>query len=151
MKKILLLLLIGLSINASQQVEVNADSFEADEIKKVSYFRGNVHIKKGSDEINSARLKITFNQKNRPIEYEATGDVTFKIKTEDQHFEGSSKQIIYQPQKKIYKATGDVVMIETTKNRTLKGESITINRVTGKSKISGSKNKPVKFIFTVDE
>ncbi len=136
---------------AEERVEVSADSFEADELKRVSHFRGSVYIKKGSDEIKSQTLIISFGEDNRPTKYEAVGSVSFKISTKEQRFEGRSKKIIYEPIKKRYIASGDVYIVETTKDRILTGESIVIDRESGRSKISGAKDKPVKFIFTVDE
>lgn len=151
MKKILLLTLLPFLLIASEQVEINADQFEADEKKRVSHFKGSVHIKKGKDEIKADYVKIDFDQKNRPLKYEATGSVTFDITTDSQHFEGKSDKIIYNPSKATYEALGNVFIKETTKEQKLKGASITINRNSGKTKISGSKNRPVKFTFTVDE
>ncbi len=151
MKKILLILVFSFSLTLAEKVEVSANSFEADEIKRVSLFKGKVHIKKGEDEIKSDSLKIDFDKQNRPIRYKAVGNVSFKITTSSQRFVGTSGEIIYEPLKKKYIASKNVNINETTKNRVLKGEKITIDRVSGKSKISGTKNRPVKFIFTVDE
>lgn len=151
MKKILLSLFICLSLAGAEKVEVSADSFEADEIKRVSNFKGSVHIKKGVDEIKADSLHINFNEQNQPVKYEAIGNVSFKITTDTQRFVGTSTEIIYEPMKKIYTARKNVNITETIKKSTLKGEKITIDRINGKTKISGSENKPVKFIFTVDE
>ncbi len=151
MKKLLLLIAFSFTLFASEQVEVNAAEFEADENKLISYFRGAVFIKKGKDEIKADLLKINFDKKNKPLKYDASGNVSFKITTSSQHFEGTANQLIYEPSDKKYKALGDVNIKETTKNQTLKGESIIIDRVSGKAKLKGSKNRPVKFIFTVEE
>ncbi len=151
MRKVLLILVFSFSLSLAEKVEVSADSFEADELKRVSLFKGNVHIKKGEDEIKADNLKIDFDKQNRPIKYEAIGNVSFKITTSAQRFVGTSGEIIYEPLKKKYTASKNVNINETTKNRVLKGEKITIDRISGKSKISGTKNRPVKFIFTVDE
>ncbi len=147
-----LFLLSPFLLNAlSQQVEIKADSFEADEIKKVSYFRGHVSIKKGNDFIKSNELKIDFDKNNKPISYYASGDVNFKLNTNNQHFVGSSQTITYQPFLKVYTAKGKVNIVETNKNRVLVGDKIIINRLNGTSTITGTKNKPVKFTFTVQE
>ncbi len=151
MKKILFLTLIPFLLFASEQVEVNADQFEADENKRVSHFKGSVHIKKGKDEIKADHVKINFDLKNKPLKYEATGNVIFDITTDSQHFEGTSNKIIYDPSKSTYEAKGKVFIKETTKDQQLKGERIIINRISGQTKISGTKNRPVKFIFTVEE
>ncbi|MCH9812633.1 MAG: lipopolysaccharide transport periplasmic protein LptA [Epsilonproteobacteria bacterium] len=151
MLKFILFSLIPFSLFAAERVEVNANHFEADEFKKVSYFTGAVHIKKGIDEIKSDKLRINFDQNNKPITYEATGNIAFDITTENQHFEGTSNKLIYTPHAKQYTLSGNVYILELTKQRTLKGESIIIDRISGKSTISGTAKKPVKFIFTVDE
>ncbi|HIP02438.1 MAG TPA: lipopolysaccharide transport periplasmic protein LptA [Campylobacterales bacterium] len=151
MKKLLLLIAFSFTLVASEQVEVNAEEFKADEKKLISYFRGSVFIKKGKDEIKADLLKIIFDKTNKPIKYDATGNVSFKISTSSQHFVGTANQIIYEPSNKKYKAFGHVNIKETIKNQTLKGESITIDRISGKTSIIGSKNRPVKFIFTVEE
>jgi lipopolysaccharide export system protein LptA len=151
MKKILLLVGLALTLFAKEQIEVSADTFEADEHKLVSTFSGHVHIKKGADEISANYLVIDFNKQNKPKRYEATGGVSFEIQTSSQHFVGTSQKIIYEPLSKKYIALGNVKINETMKNQKLRGESITIDRISGKAKLKGSKNRPVKFIFTVDE
>jgi lipopolysaccharide export system protein LptA len=151
MIKFLLLITFCIQLYASERVEINADNFEADENKRVSNFTGNVHIKKGEDEIYAEAIKIDFDKKNKPLKYEATGGVTFTIHTNSQLFDGTSNKIIYNPADKTYKAIGNVKINERVKNQTLKGERIDINRNSGKTKISGTKNRPVKFIFTVEE
>jgi lipopolysaccharide export system protein LptA len=151
MHKLIILILLSLQLLRAEQVEVNALEFEADENKMVSYFKGDVSIKKGSDYITADKLRIDFDKKNKPSKYDATGGVSFSITTDNQHFEGTSSQIIYEPSNKRYTAIGNVRINETTKNQKLRGELITIDRISGKSKLKGSKNRPVKFIFTVDE
>lgn len=151
MKKLLLIIAFSFTLVASEQVEVNAMEFEADEHKLISYFRGAVFIKKGKDEIRADLLKIDFDKKNKPVKYDATGNVSFKITTSSQHFVGTANQIIYEPSNKKYRAFGRVNIKETTKNQILKGESIIIDRISGKANLKGSNNRPVKFIFTVDE
>ncbi len=134
-----------------EQVEIVSDSFEANENSKVSYFRGNVHIIKGRDKIDADLIKITFDSNNKPIKYEATGNINFEIYTNNQHFKGSSNKIIYNPKDKTYKAQGNVKINELLKGQLLRGESISINRKTGQTSIRGNRKRPVKFIFTVDE
>ena len=150
MKKLLLLIALSFTLNA-EQVEVTALEFEADEKSGVSYFRSSVFIKKGVDEIRADLLKINFDKNNKPTIYDASGNVTFKITTSSQRYEGQSDHIIYEPSNKKYKAFGNVNIKETTKGQTLRGESITIDRVSGKARFKGSNNRPVKFIFTVEE
>jgi lipopolysaccharide transport protein LptA len=154
MKRVIIaiFLILPLSIYAkTQQVQIQADSFEASEKDRVSYFIGAVSIKKGSDNIKANKLKIKFDANNKPIHYIATGDLEFDIKTDNQHFIGSAQMLTYKPSSKIYTIQGNVNIVETTKNRTLEGEKITLDTQSSQSKIVGDKNTPVKFTFTVEE
>jgi len=147
-----LFIFIAMSISLyGEQVEIESDSFEANENSKVSYFRGHVHIKKGSDQIDADLIKITFDENNKPTKYEATGNINFTIITNSQNFSGSSNKIIYSPKDKTYKALGDVRINERLKNQILRGDSISINRQSGQTSIRGNSKRPVKFVFTVDE
>jgi lipopolysaccharide export system protein LptA len=149
--KILLFLSLIISFLVAEKVEVSADSFEADENRGVSKFIGNVKIKKADDFISSNELIIEFDKKNKPEKYIASKNIKFKISTNKQKFEGKANRLIYQPSSQKYELLGDVKITEKTMNRKLFGDKIIIDRVSGKSKILGTKNKPVKFIFTVEE
>ena len=128
-----------------------ADSFEAYENKRLSQLSGHVHVQKGSDDIKADKLEIIFDQKNKPLKYTLTGNVSFNISTQSQHFVGTAQKIIYNPHKKQYIAMGNVHLQEKKTDKTLQGEKIIIDRISGKTTISGKKNKPVKFTFTVEE
>ncbi len=150
MKILLLLHLLALFLFADKIV-VTADHFEAYENRKISILTGHVHIRKGSDDIKAKRLVIDFNDANKPVRYTLSGDVSFDITTPKQRFVGSAGQIVYDPIQKRYIATGDVRIKEMLGERLLEGEKIVIDRVSGKSTITGKKNRPVKFIFSVEE
>ena len=150
MKYIIILFLLICGLYA-EKITVTADNFVADETKNISVLRGNVHIKKGADNITADKLVITFNAQRKPLKYTLTGNVNFDITTKKQHYKGDSNQIIYDPKSKLYTATGNVHIIDKIADRTLHGEKIIIDRITGKSTITGKKNQPVKFTFTVEE
>ena len=150
MKIIVLLHLLALFLFADKII-VTADHFEAYENKKVSILTGHVHIRKNRDDIKADKLVIDFNTANKPIRYTLSGHVTFDITTSKQHFVGSAREIVYDPARKRYIATGNVRIKEMVGDRLLEGEKIVIDRVSGKSIITGTKNRPVKFIFSVQE
>ncbi len=150
MKLLSLLLFTALFLHA-EKVTVTADRFEAFENRHLSVLEGHVHITKGADDIRAEKLVIDFNPQNKPIRYTLTGNVHFDITTQGQHFIGTARQIIYDPAQKRYIATGSVHIKETVANRVLEGEKIIIDRLSGKSTISGKKNRPVKLIFSVEE
>ena len=145
------LLLLSLTLLPAEQVEISADSFEADEKKMFSILTGNVVLKKGADEVHANSLTILFDKKNRPKEYLAVGDITFTINTDKQSFDGHAKKLRYDPSILKYEISGSAYIHEKTNNSKLYGETIMIDRISGKSTIKGSKKRPVKFIFQVKE
>ncbi len=135
----------------AEKITVTADHFEAYEQKHISILTGHVHITKGRDRIGADKLVIDFDSRNKPLRYTLSGHVTFDITTQKQHYVGTAKQIVYDPSRKRYIASGNVHIEERNGNRLLEGARIVIDRTSGKSTITGSGNRPVKLIFTVDE
>ena len=150
MKYSVILFLLICSLYA-EKITVTADNFEADETKNISVLKGHVHIQKGTDDITADTLVIDFDKQKKPFMYTLTGHVIFDISTRKQHYKGNSDKIIYDPKSKLYTASGNVHIIDKIAGRTLYGEKIIINRITGKSTITGKKSQPVKFTFTVEE
>jgi len=149
--KIFLLFLLTTVLLYAEKITVTADNFEAYETKKISVLSGHVHIKKGSDDIRADKLVILLDTANKPVRYTLTGHVLFDLHTKTQHFAGNAQKIVYDPAHKRYIAEGNVFLKEKNSDKTLQGEKIVIDRVSGKTIISGKKNRPVKFTFTVEE
>ncbi len=149
--KFLSLLLLLLTYIQAEQVEISADHFEADEKKMLSILTGHVLLKKGADEVHAQKLTIFFDKKNKPTEYLAQGTITFMINTNNQSFEGHAQKLLYNPSTQKYEISGDAFIHDKKLNRKLYGETIMIDRISGKSTINGSKKRPVKFIFEVKE
>ncbi len=149
--KISSLLFLLLTFLQAQQVEISADHFEADEKKMLSVLTGHVLLKKGADEVHAKKLTIFFDKKNRPTEYLAEGNINFIINTNNQSFEGRAQKLLYNPSTQKYEISGNAFIHEKKLNRKLYGETIMIDRISGKSTINGSKKRPVKFIFEVKE
>lgn len=135
----------------ADKIIITADHFEAYEKRKISILTGDVHIKKAQDDIKAKKLVIDFSDANKPVRYTLSGNVSFDITTKKQHFIGSAGKIVYDPLKKRYIATGNVHIKQMPGDRLLEGEKIVIDRISGKSIITGKKNRPVKFIFSVKE
>ncbi|RUM63425.1 MAG: lipopolysaccharide transport periplasmic protein LptA [Sulfurospirillum sp.] len=149
--KFLVLFLLTAILLYAEKVTVTADHFEAYENKKISILTGHVHIQKGTDDINADRLVIELNSKNRPIRYILTGHVQFDIHTQREHYTGTAQKIMYDSAQKRYIAEGNVFLREKNSDKTLHGEKIVIDRTSGKTIITGKRDKPVKFTFTVEE
>ncbi|OQX75116.1 MAG: lipopolysaccharide transport periplasmic protein LptA [Campylobacteraceae bacterium 4484_4] len=151
MKRIIIVLLMIGTFLYAEKVEIQADKFEADEMKLISLFTGHVIIKKGKDRIEADRVTIHFTPKKKPKRYTASGHVRFEILTRTQHYKGSSDTLSYLPANQQYEADGNVVIEELKSGKKLYGEKIVIDRKSGKSEITGKKNRPVKLIFSVEE
>ena len=149
--KFFYLLLLSFTLLQAEKVEISADSFEADEKKMRSILKGNVILKKGADEVHTNALTILFDKNNKPKMYLASGDITFTIHTEGKSFDGHAQKLHYNPLTLKYKISGSAYIHEKTNNSKLYGETIMIDRISGKSTIIGSKKRPVKFIFEVKE
>ncbi len=151
MRKIIFILFLFVVFLLAEDVKITADKFQADEINKISTFEGNVKIEKGKDIITTENLTILFGADNKPVKYIAKGNPKFKFSINDKRYEGKAKEIIYLPQNGKYILIGDVFVNEKTQDRKIYGDRLEIDKENGKIKIFGKKNKPVKFIFRVNE
>ncbi len=143
--------LVSLSLFAAD-VEITSKAFEADEKKLISIFTGDVDIKKGKDRIKAQKVIVYFDKDRKPIKYEAFKNVTFKIVLDDnKSYEGKAQKIVYLPSKLEYILEKDVFILQKPEMRKIYGEKIVVNRLTGQASVKGDKDKPVKFIFKIEE
>lgn len=138
----------------SQKLIIDAKNFEADDKKGVSIFTGNVKLKMGADKLNANKLEIylnTGNSKNKkPLKYIATGEVSFDIQSNGKHYIGKGNKVIYNPNTQEYTVIGKGYIKEEVEQREIYAEKIFINQSTGAARVSGSDNKPVRFILNID-
>ena len=139
----------------SDKLIIDANNFETNDEKGLSVFTGNVKLKISKDKLSSDKLEIyvkpnSKGKSKKPLKYIATGNVKFTIFSEDKKYMGKGNKIIYNPSKKEYTILGNGYLKELGKNRELFGEKIFINQLTGDAKVSGSENKPVRFILNIE-
>ncbi len=139
----------------TDQLIIDAQNFETDDSKGISIFTGNVKLRMAKDKLNSEKLEIyvkpnTKGKEKQPIKYVATGDVNFVIFSKDKHYKGKGDKLIYNPIKSEYEVIGNGYIKEETEKRELFGEKIFINQLTGNAIVSGSKDKPVRFILNIE-
>lgn len=139
----------------SQTLIVDAQNFEANDKKGISTFTGKVKIQMGKDKLNANKVEIYFASKKGstgkiPSKYIATGNVDFVIVTPTMHYAGKGNKIIYSPLKEEYTVIGNGFLHEKKNNRKIYGEKIYVNQLTGEAKVSGSEDKPVRFIINVE-
>ncbi len=135
----------------SVEMSIVSDNFSADEAKHISVFSGNVKIVKLNDTIKSQKVIVKFDNKNKPLSYEASGSVDFVISLKDSTISGSCESLVYNPLSKIYTLKGRVDVIEMPSKRKLKANIVKIDTINAKTIVSGTKVKPVKFIFNIEE
>ncbi len=135
-----------------ENVEITADHFEASQTKKVTEFKGNVHMRKGSDELNASKVLVYFDDERKPIRYEAIGKSSFIIHMQSgQYYVGKADRLVYWPKRELYELFGNVVLREPKLERTILGEKVVVEKATGRANVEGDAGKPVKFIFKVEE
>ncbi len=137
---------------AAENVEITADHFEASQPENITEFIGNVHMKKGSDELNASKVVVYFDDKRRPIRYEAVGESRFIIHMQNgSYYKGRADRLVYRPEKELYELYGNVVLKEPKLDRTIMGEKVVVEKSSGRANVEGDDGKPVKFIFKVEE
>ena len=141
--------------NTTEQLIIDAKNFETDDSRGVSIFTGNVKLKMAKDRLNSQKLEVFMKPNSQgkskePLKYIATGDVSFTVFSNGKHYKGKGSKVIYNPKKLEYTIIGKGYLNEVTENRELYGEKIFINQETGSARVSGTDNKPVRFILNIE-
>ncbi|NQY54823.1 MAG: lipopolysaccharide transport periplasmic protein LptA [Campylobacteraceae bacterium] len=151
------LLFASFSSVLGSKLIIDAKSFESNEKKGLSIFKGNVKLVRDKDVLKSDKLEIYLEAKKKgekartPIKYIATGNVKFNIVTELKHYKGSGKKIVYSPQKNEYRITGNGKLKELNEDTSLSGEEIFINLISGEARLKGTDKKPVRLIINIKE
>lgn len=135
----------------AEKVEITSDSMNAIDLKKEVHFIGNAKVKQLKDWIHADKIIVHLNEKNQAKMYEAIGEVTFEFQNEKGHYIGSSNMVKYYPVTSLYVLIGKANVKDILNNRTAKGNEITVDMLTGNSKVKGSKKKPVKFTFDTEK
>ena len=150
MKFILAICLLLVSLYAENNyLNIDAKSFEANEKENFIHFNGDVKMTKNSDYLKCQDLMIytkkTKKNKQLPIKYEATKDVSFEIVLKKSILKGRGDKLVYYPLEKRYIIIGNAYLEDTKTDKKLSASKIYIDEKTGFTKIDGQKDKPVKF------
>ena len=156
---IITLLLINITALQAEKNYLNIDAkhFEADKQKNVLYFKGDVNMTKNKDILLSQSLVINTqfspNDKTKqiPKDYKATGDVSFILHTADNVLKGKGDVVYYYPDKKKYIIIGNGYLEDTKEGKKIIAERIYIDELTGRTKIDGGIDKPIKFILKLND
>lgn len=135
----------------SEKVEITSDSMNAMDLNKEVHFIGNAKVKQLKDWIHADKIIVYLNEDNQAKMYEAIGSVTFEFQNEKGHYIGSSNVVKYYPLTSLYVLTGKAKVNDVINKRMAKGDEITVDMLTGNSKVKGTANKPVKFTFDTEK
>jgi len=150
LKYLIGILMLTVCLNASE-VEVTADKFFADEIKKISVFTGNVHVVKDKDELKADKVVIEFDDKKQPVRYTATGKAEVRMSIKGKRYYGKGEVLIYEPKLLKYTIKKNAFLQELDTNKKVYGENIYVDQSKGHYEVDSKKNKPVKFIFKIED
>lgn len=153
MKILVALLFCIFSLNAqSEKLIIDAQKFEVSDKKGISSFSGNVKIQMAKDKLEANNVDIYFaNNSKSPSKYIASGNVKFQIITDTKHYSGKGEKIEYSPIKQEYTVIGNAFLQEANDNRKIYGDKIYVNQLSGEARVSGSENKPVRFIIDINK
>ena len=135
----------------AEKVEITSDSMNAEDMKKVVHFIGNVKIKQSKNWLNGDKVIVYFDENNQTKKYEAIGSVTFEFKKEKGFYKGSADKVTYFPNQSQYILVGKAVIDDIINKRHVNGDKIVFDMLTGNAKVKGNRKKPVKFIFDMEE
>ena len=149
--KIILLILITIVLNASE-LQIKAKTFNSDQKKGISIFKGDVNIIKGHDELNASTVTVYTDKEQQPIKYISEGDVSFAITTANgAQYRGKAQKTIYIPKTKEYFFYKDVHLRQIGEKKEIIGDEVVLKTIDGKAYATSKSNKPVIMIFDIKE
>lgn len=136
----------------SQELQVKAKLFNADQKVGISVFEGDVNIIRGSDELNASKVTIYTNANQEPTKFVAEGDASFNIKTlEGATYKGKAQKVVYLPQEKEYHFFKEVHLRQINEKKEIIGEEVVLKTIEGKAYAKGAEKEPVIMIFNMPD
>jgi len=151
---ILFIVLMSSLYSKTVDVDIQAQSFHSDESKNIVFFKGNVSMIKAKDTLycDEITIKTKKNAKTGNIDivsYTAIGKVKFTFKNKDGFFKGRGDKVTFDLDKDLYQITGNGYLEDKINKKIIHGENIYFDGKNGFTKIDGTKEKPVRFKFTI--
>lgn len=131
----------------AEKVEITSDSMNAMDLDKEVHFIGNAKVKQLKDWIHADKIIVHLTKDNQAEMYEAIGNVKFEFQNEKGHYLGNANEVEYYPLKSLYILIDNAKVKDLKNKRTAQGDKITVDMLTGNSKVVSTQNKPVKFTF----
>lgn len=138
----------GLKVDTSKPIEINADSLEVRQQEQVAIFAGKVDVLQGDVRLRTEKLVVSYSGGGDGAggdirDLTASGGVT--ITTGNESAQGDSAR--YNVVGKTITLSGNVMLAQG--ENVIRGNELTIDLASGKSKIIGDDSGRVKSIFTV--
>ena len=148
MKKFPFLLLVtGLFLLYAEKLEITADKFLAKDANKEVHFIGHAKVVQGATTVKAAKIFVYFNEDNSTQKYQALGGVRFHIQKKEANYQGSCREMLYFPKKKMYVLKGNVKVKDRQNQRDIAASRVEIHSKTGAFTIEGSKKNAAKLTF----
>ncbi|MGX2982528.1 lipopolysaccharide transport periplasmic protein LptA [Helicobacter sp. 23-1045] len=152
MRAMMIYVMAIFALFADDVLEITALHFRSDEASGIIELNENVEIKKGKDELFAPKVVVKVDKNRKPQHYWAFGGVKFKVRTKDKRvLSGSAREAHYNALNGQYHLKGNAKVKESDKINEVVGEEIIINNEAGYLNITGTKNRPAKVIFQMDE
>ena len=152
MRVFTLLSVLFLSVNLyAEKINVTSTSMTAEDMTKEVHFIENAKAVQGDSWIHGDEIIVYFDENNQTKKYVSVGTVTFEFKEKENHYTGSADKVTYFPAKSTYVLVGKAIIDDLINKRHVNGDEITLDMTTGNANVKGSKKKPVKFIFDMQE
>jgi len=135
----------------AEDLKITSNYFSYNMKQKQSVFKGDVKAVKGDEYVKADKMVVFFNEKKKPVKFEASGHVKFKIVMDkNTTYTGSSDKLIYLLKSGNIILLGNAKIVKVQTNESIKGDKIVLNRFTKNAEVVGKK-KPVEIILKVNE
>lgn len=150
--------LTGVAFDTSRPLEITADSLEVQQAKQTAVFEGNVQVVQGEIRMRANKLVVHYSDKKSGDSGGPTNisriDASGKVFLSSPRETAEGDTGVYDVTNKRIDLKGNVVL--TQGNNVLRGDKMTLNLITGKSRVegggtSGGEKGRVKGIFVPEK
>ena len=150
--KIIVMIMFMLSFLNAEELKIKSDTVQADQNTNVSIFEGNVHVQKGKDKLQSSKLTIHLDKKNKPLKFIAEGKAFFELVAQNgSKYSGKAEKVVYLPNIKEYHFFTNVHLKQLDEKKEILGEEVILQLKVGKAFAKGASKGPVIMIFELPE
>lgn len=136
----------------AEVLEISAEKIYTNQLKGETKISGNVEIVKQQDRLKADEVVIKTDKQRKPLKYTANGNVKFQVMLQGGRLmQGHAKKVIYDAIKDEYLLMGKAYVQEEGKPNAIKGNEIMLNKAVGSASVVGTKKKPAKITFSLED